>query len=785
MKKLFLTALAGLLLTLLFSPALTWCADVMLQEPTAHALPLPAMDQPSERLNPVVEPVVLPSQEPELTTGSGIDATYAVKNLLSSIMRKFPDLTLQEALSQSALLGIISETEVQLHMYGTFTTQPDPKKPGRTMRIFDTDTTHSTTSINKIARSMFDVLDDKLRSTVQESNPFCGLEGAIIAQMMQTLTTGENGIDELAKLLKNPTLITAWSNNWDTKVNAPIEDPSQKKKYSLSEFKAKIKDFVKLLEGLNKEAKTTSEKEKNVSDLSKIFMTFLSVKDQKQKATGESRAIKEYYTTLLDSPFEREQYTTEELEQIGKILLGEDSTHVISKDAKGIEDATAYLAHFAAGYIAFLEAPSGTYNSPEKNFPYCVEATVRSIMNSILYNPRTGKLDIAMLPPTIRVNTKFKDFIEKYPDPTVANYYGNSLKEWLDLVSGLDGVTYKQETGKNAYEISARTGIDNLITTLNHIFATHVDSFETLATALQVKDNGTVIREVSFILNETGFDLKVTDHKKTIVQATVMSARGAAHASFIIKETSIEDTMHLLNNPIFLKTISNLSNFAHESLYRLIFTTPSILKKVLQKACSAKNIELVKVIITFVEKQNIIMDFKVFSLKGKTILFFIIEAAFTDKSYFSAVRYLIKHNATLRKTEIDTTIFMKELIKDENLDILDYLITANTISPHLVSTREDSLLFMAIEASQFSTAELLIKHGATITEQELSLLDPEKRAVASQMIQKEEEEEKKAALPTTMSDIEPEQVEAAETTIELAEDLEQEMLEQQSEEVFL
>jgi hypothetical protein len=96
-------------------------------------------------------------QEPQPIINSIIDTTYAVKNLLSSIMETFPDLTVQEALSRSALLGIIAETEVQLHMYGTFTTEPNPAIPGRTMKVFDTHT-----PLNKITRAIFDILDRKI-----------------------------------------------------------------------------------------------------------------------------------------------------------------------------------------------------------------------------------------------------------------------------------------------------------------------------------------------------------------------------------------------------------------------------------------------------------------------------------------------------------------------------------------------------------------------------------------------------------------------------------------------
>ena len=554
----------SLLLGLLLNPAQNWCAAA------AHPGDL-GLQSPSQLLDHSLI---------EKSSSSGIDATYAVKNLLSSIMEKSPHLTIQEALSRSALLGTISETDVQLHMYGTFTTLPNPKKPGKTIKIFDTDTT---TPINKIARSMLDVLDDKVRSTVQPSNPFCGLEGTAIAQAIQALTAEKDGVGNLIKLLKDPAFITAWSKDWDTKanpknVNGTYVQTDPKKRYSLSEFEKEIKKFIRSLEDLNKEAKTPAEKANSVSDLAKIFMTFLSTKDQKQKATGQSHAVEDYYTTLLNKPFESEYYTTKELEQIGKTLLGRHTTYTIGKDAKGIEDITAYLAHFVVGDISFLQAPFATYTPEDKtkSFPYCAEATIRSLMNSFLYNPKTGRLDITLLPLEIQksmeqtsLGQKFKDFIEKYPAPTAANYYGNSLKEWLDLVSGLDGVEYKKGEGKNAYEISAGAGPKNLVAVMNAIFGTKADSFETLATLLKVEDkHGTVTRIISFIPEKSGFDLKVTDHGKVIIESKIISETNTAHSAFIISGKKIRN---LLENDTFRTKISELSHYTKQDLYGVIF----------------------------------------------------------------------------------------------------------------------------------------------------------------------------------------------------------------------
>ena len=582
MKTLFSKSFRiSLLLGLLLSPTQNWCAAAAEHEKTTA-------------LTTVTESV-----------GTAVRNAYALKHTISSVNEKDP----VKALSASTALALLSATDVQLHMYGTFTTVPDPKNPGRTMKVF---TTNPPTTLNEITRSMLDVLDDKLNATIQESNPFSGLEAHTIAKMVKVLE--KSGVTGLLKQLRKELgiaepkqdtrgkkgkgndqstttvdlpqeeIMPDWTKDWNAKANPVVQAPpvitiedwdektnpekqappvitiedwdenlkaTPKKKYSLTEFTKKIKAFVNgqnSLEKLNSEAKTDLEKAKVTEIFSKLLMNFLYAKDQKESGTTKgTHSIVDYYSALLGIEFKPEYYTTEELEQIGKALLGQDSTYTIGKDAKGIEGTTAYLSHFVAGDIAFLQAPYSIYSSPGKTFAYCAEATIRSIMNSLLYNPETGKLDITMLPQEKQktmgqtsLGQKFKDFIEKYPDPTTPNYYGNSLEEWLDIVSGLEGVKYNKGKGANAYEISAGAGPENLVAVMNHIFGTKADSFKALGTAMKVEDkHGAITRTVSFTPNDGGFDLDVTDHGKIIIQADVKSSKDTHHVFFAIKGKKI------------------------------------------------------------------------------------------------------------------------------------------------------------------------------------------------------------------------------------------------------
>ena len=761
MKKLFLqTIRLGFFLGFLLSPTQNWCAlvhpgDFQLYEPAPLHLLLE---------KPVTTP---PSEKPKVPTSSGIDATYAVKNLLSSIMEAFPHLTVQEALSRSALLGIISETDVQLHMYGTYQVQEDPKKPGRTIKVFDTNT-----SLNKIARLMLDVLSGKLRSTVQESNPFCGLEGAAIARIMQALTTGNDGINNLVKLLKDSTFITTWSDDWDAKMNTPTDDPNQKKEYSLSEFKTKIKDFIKLLETLNKAAKTSTEKAKNVNDLAKIFMTFLCVKDQKQKATGSSHALKEYYTELLGREFVEEQYTQEKLNTIKQALAGKDSSYSIKRDTKGLEDTIAYLSHFGAGDSSFLEAPFSNYITPTKKFSYCAEATIHSIMNSILYNPKKGILDINMLPIELQnhMGQKFKEFIKKYPDPAAPNYYADSLKEWLDLVAGLEGVEYKKGKGADAYEI--KSGPENLVRVLNHIFGTTSDSFETFGTAVSNPEKS---RKIDFMAEYGGFHFQIEEQGEVTIDARVETISQGVHASFTFKQNSITSLLH---NKTFRSWVREFSDYAQEDLYGSIFmnkpgaitltpleeaiknhwndlvktmlacgTDPNfkifstpleeailghaddivdallqygarVTEEALVTACTAGNLVLVKKFIPILEESG-------HSLQYASLLLKISES---QSPSISLVEFLISKGVTLNGEDSLGKTLLFKAIDQGSLALVEYLVEHGILND--TSTKKTAFQAAIRQAASQATndvsiVEYLIAHGATLprSEQTKSFID--------------------------------------------------------------
>ena len=732
MKKLFLKSLQDSLLLGLFllSPLFTQCAD-----------------------QPIV--TVLADQPHHESVSPGIDATYATKNLLSSIMETFPHLTVPEALLQSALLGIMSETEVQLHMYGTFTTKPDPNIAGRTIKVFNTNT-----SLNKIARSMFDVLDDKLRPTALASNPFVGLDGKILAKMMLILTKdgmqglvdaleptpakkktrGKNGEEASVKTEELSLLDEWWESYRASRVKGVftkkskflakiLDDP--KKKNSLDDMLDLVKDpevdapFIELLKEFASKSETDpTQADKQKEELSKLFMTFLCVKDQKQKATGKSSALKEYYTTLLGKEFTEEHYTAKELEDIGNSLLDE-TQNKIYKNTKNLDETSAYLAHFTAGNLDFLNAPFNTYTSQDKtkSFPYCAEATIRSIVNSLLYNPETGTLNMALLPESAQrsMNQKFKDFIEKHPNPTALNYYGNSLEDWINLVSGIKGVIYKQE----GYEVSATAGPKNLVSVLNYLLGTKEDSFEAFGKAISAP----TLREIVFSpITDCTFNFTVTPkgQDEPLVAATISANPG--HAAFNFKQSSI---LNLLENEIFRSKISDLSDYSKQSLWSLLFK-PSILNTTGDELYVAISNypELVKTMLFYGANPNFNNDdddketplqCAIFYRNKEVINELLNYGAHVTENVLVGVfeigdlelvkRFILIREKNDQKLNYTSLLLKISKIKSPSIPIVDFLISKGA-SLDEKDSFGNTPLFIAIKKGSIDLVKCFVKHGA-------------------------------------------------------------------------
>jgi ankyrin repeat protein len=560
-----------LLLGLLLNPAQNWCST--LQGPTAPALlPLQTMDQSSE---PIIK-------------------GYALKGMLKSIMDLNPGISIQEALLQSPLLAEMSRDWV-LETYGKFTVAPDttPGKEGRLITTF----VDPETPLNQITRTLFNVTDGTLRPTEQPSNPFLGLNAQAIASMGKILHS--EGIESLIKTLQthceveqkfvktkgkgrpqpastSPTPTDDMVKQWYETYRANTKTG---KLGDFGRFKKVIREqFIPPIKALDAQAITPEDKAKNIENLSKLFMTFLFLKDQREGATNPGYNIPTYFKALGSDNFTGEHYTRAELEELNKLFKGEPSKASL-QGIEGIEATAFYLEEKIYGGVQALQSPYFPFKSTAltdptnrfdgKEFTDCNESAIRSILNVATYDPVTGTLNPELLPPTM--NPLLKTFLEDHNDPSASNYYQETTKDWLPLVSGIKGVHYLQDAPQGKFEVDG--GPKNLLAILNHLLGTSADSFESLGEIWSSKNKDG--RKISFARSPVGYLMQVTNKTGTSAQGTLLSQEGVEHGAFLIQNGGLYD---LLARKDFVPVVQEMNKSLEGTgdLFRICFTDKTL-----------------------------------------------------------------------------------------------------------------------------------------------------------------------------------------------------------------
>ncbi len=96
--------------------------------------------------------------------------------------------------------------------------------------------------------------------------------------------------------------------------------------------------------------------------------------------------------------------------------------------------------------------------------PNCVEAAIQDLLNIILYNQQSKSFDLSLLPSTLSLNEKFKQFYTAYNSSDINT--ASCGQAFMDLVSGIDGIKYK----RGDYEFAAGESENNLLTLMNYFF---------------------------------------------------------------------------------------------------------------------------------------------------------------------------------------------------------------------------------------------------------------------------------------------------------------------------
>ncbi len=688
-------------------------------------------------------------QSPQIVKG------YALKGMLTTVMKLYPDLPAHKAILLSPLIAEMSR-DWALNAYGTFELVPLTKQkadgtfeivPGRLEQKFNT-----ATPLNKITRMLFNVTDQVMAPTKQPSNPFLGFDAKTVARMMQVLH--KEGVGGLIKVLQSkyeagrkpiksrgkassvaPTddMVEQWFNTYN--------EISISGKNNFGVFKKKIKGFVSLLINLDREATAPENKAQNVEDLSKLLMTYIFFKDKAEGGLNLAYSIPEYFKALGSADFKAEYETMNTLERLDKIFKG-TSTHSshLKPDAHGIEQVAFYLEDKIYGGVQALQAPYTTFKSTPTTdpsnrfnggeFPYCVEATIRSIINLILYDPVTGKLNVQLLsvPAQESMDPEMKAFLEKYNDPLALHYYQETEVEFLRLMSGIEEVLYKQDAPQGKFEISGLHGAKNILAVLNHVFGREAETLEALATMISENISG---RTITFSPTDSGYDLRVSNATSIIAEGSLVDKEGVDHTAFLVKSSGLFD---ILESKEFIPLVTSANKFLEgkEDLFSICFTDktlhpdwssdqPSPFVFVMRKGLT----EVLKTMLQYETKpiQYKKLLLQAINLSDSRELVAFILSHITNPQYESLLRTALfekKENFIdlflPHVTELSPATFFL-LISSGKVD----LALIEQLLAHLVHPDYNALLTEAIKLESLPLVQLFIKKGATVSPQNIGV----------------------------------------------------------------
>ena len=148
-----------------------------------------------------------------------------------------------------------------------------------------------------------------------------------------------------------------------------------------------------------------------------------------------------------------------------------------------------------------------SYGYKGKNYaPDCVETTIHDLLNIMLYNAQSKSFDLSLLPSTVSLNEKFKQFYVDYNSTSKINTR-ECGQAFMDLVSGVQGVSYIRDD----YELRAGDSEKNLLTLANYFFGINAQDLNELGAKLSDER-----RTITFSLQKADLTSKITMNIRNI-----------------------------------------------------------------------------------------------------------------------------------------------------------------------------------------------------------------------------------------------------------------------------
>lgn len=182
-----------------------------------------------------------------------------------------------------------------------------------------------------------------------------------------------------------------------------------------------------------------------------------------------------------------ERFNQETLHEAEWVMSPHNIFYENTKEQKTEKLAFLALESTRKGISKLLQVPFQHANYKNKSIPPCTEVALRTFINTLLIDSKTGILSFDQLPNNIIVNPEFKAFITKHKDPTVQNYYTNTKDEWMNFVSNKPHIGYL----KGNTEMNSK--MDNSLALLNYCFGTQAATLAEFGKNLSTKNKEIII----------------------------------------------------------------------------------------------------------------------------------------------------------------------------------------------------------------------------------------------------------------------------------------------------
>ncbi len=525
-------------------------------------------------------------------------------------------------------------------------------------------------------------------------------KGAIDAQAEKTLADNQKNklvLDQdLAKLQDNlhtNTLFQEWdvvSGSQDVKTQGKIQE-----KYD--QFVVALRLLVKT-DHTKDHAKAhdhTKDHAKAHEDVLKMLMGHVYLKAVEESGLHSKYALSNYFHGMGPA-FKPAYYQKADRSGILKRLYSEK----LGETVFSLQDLIFYLKSLPTSNFSFLKMqPTLKIDyEADKAIPLCVESTIRSLVNVMLYNPDTKKLDLALMPDSVRdvLLPAFVTFVECWSDNRTSDWYGQTaLYEWMDLVSNIPGVGYTRKAQKDGQEVRYELDGDatNILKVLNYLFGLKASNYQELAIAL----SGAQINRITFI--------GINDPSKIIVSMGLDEIIGMLSMSFSHAEFNFPrgGVLVILNDDC-IDAISKVGEVSGQNIIGMVLN-----KKTLNQVGSNGLLPLEEAV-----RAN---DKELFSL----LLFWGASVTGYDSFGDTPLAYLIRKWTSLASVDLLSTrekqwnhFIIKFIAALEPVDI------QNSISQEEIQRKKElalsywSGLLAAIQIQNANLVEMLLEKGVDI-----------------------------------------------------------------------